>query len=406
MPEGPLLPFGLTPFVHPSADISVKIIIMNRVWMVIVLLSMGLSGAVFWLYPLTADISEEKDENTRVVVVARGTLKTQVSETGTLEPIRTIDIKSQFSGEVLQLFVEEGQRVIRDQPLVVIRQEPSQARQVAQLRSLLEQEGINVAEARRNLMRQETLHAKGFIARNVLESAEQDAQRAMVRRELAERELLLALGGNQELFARYVSQDPKASRLEEFRVLSPTEGTIIDITVQPGEIITSGTATVGGGSILMKLADVTKMVAKAKINEVNIARVRAGQLVTVRLDAILGEVFEGRVTGIAPQGVKEENIVTYEVTVEIENKERHLRPMMTANVDIQTDELTDVITIPLETLHAEKGEDVVYLDKEGRRVRQPVRVAFRTESEAVVVKGLEVGDRVILPSFNKMSSRR
>jgi biotin carboxyl carrier protein len=177
------------------------------------------------------------------------------SETGTLAPIRTLDIKSQFSGEVLEIFVREGEQVVRDQPLIVIRQEPSHARQVAQLRAKLEQEGFNVAQARRNLVRMDGLHDKGFIARQELESAEQEAQQAMVRRELAEKELLLALGGNQELFQRYISQDPTETGLEEFRVSSPSDGTIIDIGVQPGEIITSGTATVGGGTVLMKLAD-------------------------------------------------------------------------------------------------------------------------------------------------------
>jgi len=96
----------------------------------------------------------------------------------------------------------------------------------------------------------------------------------------------------------------------------------------------------------MKLADLRKMVAQAKINEVNIHRVRTGQSVMVRLDAIPGAEFEGVVTTIAPQGEKEESIVTYEVTIEIDNTDLSLRPMMTANVDILTEDLVDVIAVP------------------------------------------------------------
>ena len=322
-----------------------------------------------------------------------------VSETGTLAPIKTLDIKSQFSGEVLEIFIQEGESVVRDQPLMVIRQEPNQARQVAQLRAKLEQEGINVAQARRNLIRMEGLHDKGFVARQELEVSEQEAQQAMVRRELAEKELLLALGGNQELFQRYISQDPTETGLEEFRVLSPSNGTIIEISVQPGEIITSGTATVGGGTVLMKLADLRKMVAQAKINEVNIHRVRIGQPVRVRLDAIPDAEFEGVVTAIAPQGVKEESIVTYEVTIQIDNKELSLRPMMTANVDIVTEDLPDVIAVPLEILQSEQGDDVVYVQEGTEQVRRKVRVAFRTPTQAVIAQGLEAGDRVVMPSL-------
>lgn len=380
---------------------------MKRTW---VFGSIGLialaGGGAFFFSSTSGKDDEQLGERPQVVVVKRGVLRTQVSETGTLEPTRTIDIKSQFSGEVRQILVKEGQQVSKDQALAVIRQEPSQARQVAQLRASLEQEGINVEQARRDLLRKQSLFAKGFISRNDLENAQQDARRVMVRRQLAERELLLALGGNQELFLRYVSQDPSTTRLEEFQVYSPSGGTVIDVNVQPGEIITSGTATVGGGTVLMKLADITKMVAKAKINEVNIARVRVGQPVTVHLDAIPGSLFDGTVTVIAPQGEKDESIVTYEVTIEIENVGLSLRPMMTANIDILTDDLDNVITIPLETLQSEEGDDVVYVEEDGKRVRRKVRVVLRTDSEAVVVQGLEEGDRVILPSYTESPSRR
>ncbi|MDA0738520.1 MAG: efflux RND transporter periplasmic adaptor subunit [Nitrospirae bacterium] len=379
---------------------------MKRGWIIFVLAIVAIGGGVYWFFPMPwAQQNQQEKEAPRVIVVERSTLKTRVSETGTLAPIRTLDIKSQFSGEVLKIFIREGESVVREQPLMVIRQEPSQARQVAQLRAKLEQEGINVAQARRNFVRREGLHAKGFVARQDLETAEQEAQQAMVRRELAEKELLLALGGNQELFQRYISQDPTQTGLEEFRVASPSDGTIIDISVQPGEIITSGTATVGGGSVLMKLADLRKMVAQAKINEVNIHRVRTGQPVMVRLDAIPGEEFEGVVTAIAPQGEKTESIVTYEVTIQIDNKELSLRPMMTANVDILTEDLADVIAVPLETLQSEQGDDVVYVQEGEEQVRRKVRVAFRTPTQAVVTQGLEAGDRLVVPSFKKGRQR-
>lgn len=378
---------------------------MMRGWLYLVLAVGAIVAGAYWFFSTPAFQENQEKKASRVIVVERKTLTTRVSETGTLMPVRTLDIKSQFSGEVLKIFVHEGEQVVRDQPLLVIRQEPGQARQVAQLRAQLEQEGINVAQARRNMVRVEELYAQGFVALQELETAEQEAQQAMVRRDLAEKELLLALGGNQELFQRYITQDPSESGLEEFRVLSPSDGTIIEIGVQPGEIITSGTATVGGGTVLMQLADLRKMVAQTKINEVNIHRVQIGQPVFVRLDAIPGAEFKGVVTAIAPQGEKEDSIVTYEVTIEIENEDLSLRPMMTANVDIVTEELPDVIAIPLETLHSEQGDDVVYVQDGEAQVRRKVRVAFRTPTQAVITQGLEEGDRVIVPSFTQSRSR-
>jgi len=97
--------------------------------------------------------------------------------------------------------------------------------------------------------------------------------------------------------------------------------------------------------------------------------------------------------------------VTYEVTIQIENKDLSLRPMMTANVDILTEDLTDVIAVPLEILQSEQGDDVVYLQNGNEQVRRKVRVAFRTPTQAVITEGLEEGDRLVVPSFKKARSR-
>lgn len=379
---------------------------MKRSSLLIMVALLTMAGGVAVLYSSVWRPSVPEREPVRVVDVKRGSLSTHVAETATLEPVRTLDIKSQFSGEVREILVKEGQDVEPGQLLARIRQEPSQARQVAQLRAALEQEGLNVAQARRNLVRSQELFEKGFVSRNDWEVAQQQANQAMVRRELAERELLLALGGSRELFQRYVTGPSSSTRLEEFTVLSPSKGTIIEIKVQPGEIITSGTATVGGGTVLMRLADLKKMVAIAKVNEVNIARVQVGQTVAIRLDALPEQTFEGRVIAISPQGIKEEGIVTYEVTIEVENKGLSLRPMMTANVDIATETLEGVITIPLEALQSEHGDDIVYLEENGSRVRRKVDVALRTESVAVVGEGLREGDRVIIPSVQPASTSR
>jgi len=138
---------------------------------------------------------------------------------------------------------------------------------------------------------------------------------------------------------------------------------------------------------------------------VNIHRVRTGQPVMVRLDAIPGAEFEGVVTAIAPQGEKEDSIVTYEVTIQIDNKDLSLRPMMTANVDILTEDLTDVIAVPLETLQSEDGDDVVYVQKGEDQIRRKVRVALRTPTQAVITQGLEEGDRLVMPSFKTSRAR-
>jgi HlyD family secretion protein len=377
---------------------------MRRALLAALLSLLALVGAWIVLFtPTTGKESKPKDE-ARIIAVKRGAFQTRVAETGTLEPLRTIEIKSQVSGEVRRIHVTEGQVVAARQPLAVIQQEPSQARQVAQVRAALEEERVNVEQARLALNRMESLLEQGFVSKRELESAQQDLKRAKVRQALAERQLLLALGGNRDLYDQYLQHPLTADRLIEFVVLSPSAGTILEKKVHPGEIITSGTATFGGGTVLMTLANLGTMVVKAKINEVNISRVTVGQPVEVRLDALPGRVFHGTVTAISPRGEKVNSIVTYQVTVEIDNKDHALRPQMTANVDILTNVLQNVIAVPLEALRSENGDDIVYVMANGGRMPRKVRVGLRTESHAIVVHGLEEGETLVIPSFTERPS--
>ncbi len=371
---------------------------------VVVLIVASGIGLYVYLPVLQSDSSEKQAPST--IEVVRSSLQTRVSETGTIQPSKTIEIKSQFSGEVAQMFVSNGQPVKSGELLAIIRQESSQARQVAQLRAAIQEERLNVNTAQREWVRSQSLLKKGFIAQQELERAEHEYQRTLVRLELAERQLLLALGGNEELFNRYQEGSTQSTRPEEFQVRSPINGTVLEILVNAGEIITSGTSTFGGGTVLMKLADLSRMIVKAKINEVNIPRVAVNQEVDIRLDALPGQQFKGRVTAIAAQGVKEENIVTYDVTIAIADSNSALKPMLTANVDIVTKRLDDVLTIPLEVLQVKNGDDVVEVLTNGTPKSRKVRVAFRTDTQAVITKGLQEHDQVVIPVFQPKTDDR
>lgn len=371
---------------------------------VVVLIVASGIGLYVYLPVLQSDSSEKQAPST--IEVVRSSLQTRVSETGTIQPSKTIEIKSQFSGEVAQMFVSNGQPVKNGELLAIIRQESSQARQVAQLRAAIQEERLNVNTAQREWVRSQSLLKKGFIAQQELERSEHEYQRTLVRLELAERQLLLALGGNEELFNRYQEGSRQSTRPEEFQVRSPINGTVLEILVNAGEIITSGTSTFGGGTVLMKLADLSRMIVKAKINEVNIPRVAVNQEVDIRLDALPGQQFKGRVTAIAAQGVKEENIVTYDVTIAIADSSSALKPMLTANVDIVTKRLDDVLTIPLEVLQVKNGDDVVEVLTNGTPKSRKVRVAFRTDTQAVITKGLQEHDQVVIPVFQPKTDDR
>jgi multidrug efflux pump subunit AcrA (membrane-fusion protein) len=333
--------------------------------------------------------------------VKRGDVQIKIIETGSLEPMAVVEIKSEQSGEIKKLYVQEGDKVTRGASLATIQLESNLARQAAQFRANVETEELNVKEAQRELERQRILLEKGFVSKKEVETAEKNLESAKIKHDLAKRQLFLLLGGNREVYQRYLERNLSSDQQDEFIIASPTSGTVIELKVSQGEIIASGTSTVGGGTPLMKIADLHKMRVISKINEVNISKVKIGQPVEIRLDAVSGKSYHGVVTHISPQGEKANNIVTYEVTMEIDSPDESLKPSMTANVDIITETLKGVLFLPVEAVAREGTEDVVYIHEKGRKVPVKVKVQTKTETLAVITEGLKEGDMIMVPTREK-----
>jgi HlyD family secretion protein len=352
--------------------------------------------------------SAKESEGERIAVVKRGDITLKVIETGSVEPATVVELKSEQSGQVKQLFVNAGDQVKRGQPLAVIQQEAAQAQMAAQYRADLEREQLTLKEAERQLARNRALLEKGFLSKQDLETSEKDVETAKIRHELARRQLKLSLGGDDAALERYLSRPLQSDHLEEFTVTSPVEGSVITVDVEPGETINSVSSTVTGGTALMKLADLNRLVVKTKINEVNIARVSVGQPVEIRLDAIPGKVYHGKVGLIAPQGIRTDNIVTYEVTIPVADAEAglkaSLKPSMTANIDILTGALPQALSLPVEAIDHQSGHDYVWFRTGTTLTKRPVTVQERTETEAILLDQptadsppLHEGDQVVIP---------
>jgi HlyD family secretion protein len=359
-----------------------------------ILVLSALGGLLF--YNSNGKAGKDKEE-ANTVPVRRGDVTVKVAETGSIEPATVIEIKSEQSGEIKKLYVKEGDKVKAGQPLVVIQQESNQARQAAQFRASMEEERLNVDQAKRDLERQKALLAKGVSSEKDVETAQQNYENAKVRYELARRQLLLILGGNLDLLRQYLSRSLSSDQLDEFLIEAPSSGTVIEVKVEEGEIISSGTSTVTGGTALMKIADLSKMLAKVKINEVNITQVKLGQIVDMRLDAVPGHVYHGKVIQISPQGDRANNIVTFLTTIEVEDPDERMKPTMTANIDIISSELKNVLYVPVEVVSREGSNDVVYMNENGKRVAKKIKIAARTESYVVIKEGLTEGELVLRP---------
>jgi len=139
-------------------------------------------------------------------------------------------------------------------------------------------------------------------------------------------------------------------RLAWATITAPMSGMITQLTVEEGEIVTSGRSAWSQGPAIMTISDLSKMLIKTNVNQVDISKIKLGQRVEIEVEAYPDDQFTGKVKEISPSGKFQENIIKFEVIVEVAGDTEKLRPGMRARVDIITVDKENVLQLPIEAV--------------------------------------------------------
>ncbi|MFH0775634.1 MAG: efflux RND transporter periplasmic adaptor subunit [bacterium] len=318
---------------------------------VVAIISIALLGGIVFGMKSCLKKKDEIGLKVKTVAVQRGDMMNKITETGSVQPKTTVEIKSNVGGEVVRLPVKEGDLVRKGDLLVELDTtnlknkliqakadlEATKAKlstllagerpqEIAKARESLKQAEINLEDAKIKLDRQNGLFSQGFISKQDVDTAQREYELAMSNYNTASLSLSLILEGAREqdivsakasVLKAEVSYEQAASDVKDARIYAPFAGTIMEKNVEEGEKVTSGIGNSGGGTVILTIGDLSSMKILTKINEVDITKVKTGQDVEITLDAIRGEKYQGQVADIASLGKIENNIVTYEVTIEI-----------------------------------------------------------------------------------------
>jgi HlyD family secretion protein len=270
----------------------------------------------------------EQATTVQTVPVERRDIVVDAEATGVVEPINVIEVKSKASGQIERMPVETGTRVKPGDLLVQVdtrdvRNQYNQA--LADLRAA--QARVQVASAQRK--RSEDLFKQQIITAQELETAQLDFANAQAQVTRADASLDLA-----------------QQRLEDATVRAPLAGTIIEKTVSTGQVITSATGAFGGGTLLLKMADLSQVRVRALVNETDIGNIQPGQQATVIVDAYPERPFRGAVEKIEPQAVVQQNVTMFPVLVAVSNREGLLMPGMNGEVSVLVERRENVISVP------------------------------------------------------------
>ena len=309
--------------------------------------------------------------------VSEKKLEVTIEASGIIEAIASVEIKSKASGEILYLGAEVGDTVEKGSMLGQIDQRTPK-NILDQSKSDLEASKVRLDNAKSQFERGAELHSNGSISDKDYEDIQESyaqAKSTVVRTE--------------------VSYENAKIALDDTVVRSPVAGTIISRPVEVGQVISSPTMAVGGGTVLMTLADLSKVRVRALVDEIDVGKVSIGQVVSIKVAAYRDKEFFGTVSKVEPLAKVEQNVTTFPVLIYIENDEKLLLLVMNTDVVIEILNKDVSVTAPSMSLRTRKdiysAASILNIPKESVDLFLSERVKGENFNKFIVIKETKKG---------------
>ncbi len=383
-------------------------------------------------------------------------LEAIVSASGKIQPKRLVNISADTPGRVVDLAVNEGDRVKVGQFLLQIDPRSLRTRvdsgsasleaaegSLDQLRQSVETSRVQLDQARRNLARQQDLWKQQLTTREALEKTENEVRGS--ESSLREREKQVSSQASRIAQERAGLESARYD-LSKVRIESPIEGIVTRRNIQEGETAVIGTMN-NAGTVLLTLADMSVIQAEVEVDETNIPNVVLGQAAKITIDALPDKTFHGRVTEIGNSPIQatgaaagSRQATNFKVVVVIEDDIPDVRPGFTCTADITTATRTAVTSVPIAAVavrelvydannqvvkeprddtrrrpvepvasaselkpgQTRKEVEGVFVVREGKAVFLPIEMGIAGDQYFEVVSGLKAGDEVITGPYNSV----
>jgi len=341
--------------------------------------------------------------------IIRGDIEMAVTATGTVNPVTTVLVGTQVSGTIKKLYVDfnspvkKGQLIARIDPALFEAQVNQAKANLLSAKANLEKAKATLVDAKRTMDRNKELFSKNLVARSDLDTAETnyetaDASVIAAKSQVAQTEAALNLAG---------------TNLRYTKIVSPVDGIVVSRNVDVGQTVAASFQTPTLFSIAQ---DLTKMQIDTSVDEADIGKIKVGQDVEFTVDAYPDITFKGRVWQIRNAPITVQNVVTYDVVINVDNPELKLKPGMTANVSIIVSIKKDVLKIPNAALRfkpAEKGKTAVqpkgsgvWILEQGKLKRLPISIGISDGNYTELVSGgIKEGQELIVESLTKSKTQ-
>jgi len=332
---------------------------------------------------VAANLYYRKDKGLTVTteLVKTRDLEAIVSASGKIQPKRLVNIAAETPGRVVNLAVNEGDRVTVGQLLLQIDPRSLRTRvdsgtasmqaaeaSLEQMRQLIVTARVQLQQAQQNLARQQDLWKQQLTTREALEKATNDVKAA--ESSVQEREKQMKPQESRIAQERATLESARYD-LSKVRMESPIDGIVTRRNIQEGETAVIGTMN-NAGTVLLTLADMDVIQAEVEVDETNVPNIRIGQLATITIDAIPDASFKGHVSEIGNSpiqttGSTATQATNFKVVVILDEPVPDVRPGFTCTADITTATRKNVVAVPIPAVAV---RELVY-DADGRVVKEP-----------------------------------
>ncbi len=304
----------------------------------------------------------KKKTNVRLKEIDAGSLKIQTTYVGSLLPNQRVLMRSQIDGVIENIDFEEGDEITKDKRLIDI------STKELQLKLKIAIADSNLADI--NIKRDEKLSSSNLISSSQLDQTRTRAESARLNRELARISLKKSL------------------------ISSPLDGTIKTRHVKVGEFVRKGDK-------LVEILDLSRVIVKVNIPELEILEMKIGQKVEIALYIMEEIIFSGEVKNIGLEA--DSNNRTFPVEIHVSNAERILRPGMLARATFTKSIKDEQIIIPRHTILEKERGRVVYVFDKGKVFLRDIQVGLSQKDQVQVIKGLKKGELIVVEGHNKLS---
>jgi RND family efflux transporter MFP subunit len=328
-------------------------------------------GWVPWAQPLKTDKAPP------TVLAKRMDIAPVLPLSGEVAPAFQVDVKPEIGGKIKKIHVIAGQNVRKGESLVTI-DDTDLLNERASAEAEISGARLRVEKILGNFSRAKQLFAQKLLSREEYVNLEADYQ-------IAENELA------KSLFRRQTVDD----RLAKTRVVSPADGTILDVPVNEGQVVV-GAASVNSGTNLMSFADLSRLLINAHVNQLDAGKLSVGQLMEVHSPDSSDQDYQARIEFIAPLATVKNNIKGFEVRGVIEGNRESMRPGVSVSIIVPIGKAEGVVSLPVTAVFERDRKTVVYVLKGKETECRDVVVGLMDSSHVEIKSGLVEGEEVLM----------